>query len=60
MKAALLLGALLGLLLIYPDTLGAPVATAALQLLAQPPVAAFLAGVFARPALTRRLRRCAP
>ncbi|GAA2108811.1 hypothetical protein [Streptomyces synnematoformans] len=60
MKTAFLLGAFLGLLLVYPDTLGAPIATAALQLLAQPFVVAFLVGVLARPALTRRLRRWTP
>lgn len=56
MKAALLLGVFLGLLLVYPDQLGAPVATAAVQLLAQPLVAAFILGVLARPALVRRAR----
>lgn len=60
MKAAFLLGMVLGLLLLYPDALGAPVATAAVQLLAQPLVVAFVVGVLARPALTRRLRRWTP
>jgi hypothetical protein len=52
---ALLFGALLGLLLLWPAALS--LTAAVIASLAQPLVLAFVLGVLARPALSRRARR---
>ncbi|WP_019072410.1 hypothetical protein [Streptomyces hokutonensis] len=54
----LILGALLGLLLLYPALLAVVVAIAA-AILGKPVVVAFAAGLFVRPRLPR-VRRWAP
>lgn len=51
---AILFGALLGVLLLWPAAL-----SLAATLVAQPLVLTFTAGVLARPAITRHLRRWA-
>lgn len=55
---AILFGALLGVLLLWPAALTAIAATIAAC--AQPAVLAFVLGVLARPALGRRMRRWKP
>lgn len=55
---ALLFGVLLGVLLLWPAALNAT--AAALGACAQPAVLAFVLGVLARPALSRRVRRWKP
>lgn len=55
---AILFGALLGVLLLWPAALDATAATIAAC--AQPAVLAFVLGVLARPALARRIRRWKP
>lgn len=52
---AILFGAVLGVLLLWPAALSLT-ATAAVAL-AQPAVLAFVLGVLARPAIVRRVRR---
>lgn len=52
---AILFGALLGLLLLWPAALDTAAAT--VSACAQPAVLAFVLGVLARPALARRMRR---
>ena len=52
----LILGALLGLLLVYPQ-LRAPVLTVAAAILSKPVVVAFALGLLARPHLPRRWAR---
>lgn len=55
---AILFGAVLGVLLLWPAALNATAAT--LAACAQPAVLAFVLGVLARPALARRVRRWRP
>ena len=55
---AILLGALLGVLLLWPAAL--TVLATAVGACAQPAVLAFVLGVLARPALARRMRRWKP
>lgn len=52
---AILFGALLGLVLLWPPALSLTAAT--VSALARPAVLAFTLGVLARPALVRRVRR---
>ena len=52
---AILFGALLGVLLLWPAALNATAAT--ISTCAQPAVVAFVLGVLARPALARQVRR---
>jgi hypothetical protein len=52
---AILLGALLGILLLWPAALSLTAET--LSAVAQPAVLAFVLGVLARPAIARRIRR---
>jgi hypothetical protein len=53
---AILLGALLGVLLLWPAALSITAGTLA-YLAGQPAVLAFTIGVLARPAIVRRVRR---
>ena len=55
----LILGALLGLLLMYPSLL-AVVVTVAVALLSKPLVVAFGLGLATRPAVTRRVQGWTP
>ncbi|MFF7290720.1 hypothetical protein [Streptomyces griseorubiginosus] len=55
---AILFGALLGVLLLWPAALNAT--ATALTACAQPAVLAFVLGVLTRPALARRMRRWKP
>ncbi|MFK4100792.1 hypothetical protein ACI2L1_12095 [Streptomyces sp. NPDC019531] len=55
---AILFGALLGVLLLWPAALDATAAT--ISACAQPAVVAFVLGVLTRPALTGRMRRWRP
>jgi hypothetical protein len=55
----LILGALLGLLLLYPSLL-AVVAAVVAAALGKPALVAFGVGLAARPAVTRRVRRWTP
>jgi hypothetical protein len=54
---AILFGALLGVLLLWPAALS--LTAEAVTALAQPPVLVFVLGVLARPAITRHVRRWA-
>lgn len=54
---AVLFGALLGVLLLWPAALSLTVDT--VTALAQPPVLAFTLGVLTRPVIVRRVRRWA-
>jgi hypothetical protein len=55
---ALLFGVVLGVLLLWPAALS--LTAAVIASLAQPLVLAFVLGVLARPALSRRVRRWVP
>jgi hypothetical protein len=55
----LILGALLGVLLMYPSLLAVVVAVV-VAVLGKPVFVAFGLGLAARPAVTRRVRRWAP
>jgi hypothetical protein len=58
-KATVILGVLLGLLVAFPSP-AEPVGTAARRLPTQPVVRAFAAGIIARPRIARRLPRRLP
>jgi hypothetical protein len=55
---AILFGALLGVLLLWPAALS--LTAEAVTALAQPPALVFVLGVLARPAITRHVRRWKP
>ncbi|MFE5079945.1 hypothetical protein [Streptomyces mirabilis] len=55
---AILFGAVLGVLLLWPTALSLTAET--VSVLAQPAVLAFVLGVLARPTLARRVRRWRP
>ncbi|MDH6435587.1 hypothetical protein M2158_004064 [Streptomyces sp. SAI-144] len=52
---AIIFGALLGMLLLWPAALS--LTAEAVTALAQPPILVFALGVLARPAITRHVRR---